>query len=430
MTPSLSVLNPATAAGNAASAASAAPGADDAPRDPAFARALDDARAARAGDGQRRPDDGAGDAGSPARESTAAASRSARPVRDRAPGTGAPRDGRRAGAGPADADEARVEAGRTAGRTEARRDLPALAADDALIERAAEASPGSAPGDGGAALDTATDRAGDLLSTVLAQARSSRSLAAGGTATDPAAIGEPPIGRSRATTHARSAVDVAAAADAAAAAPGTSPDAGRAAATDTLASGFAEALRDRLHEPTSRPDGREAQAVTPAAVATTPAAGGLAPATATLATEAAAQARIPHPPGHPQFASALGAQLTTFVRDGIEIARLQLHPAEMGPVTVQIRVEGQSAQVHLAAEHALTRQALDAAMPTLAGSLHEAGLTLTGGGVSEQPPGQRDAAARSGPGTAGPRGTEPGRDDASGELLAVPRRRGVVDLVA
>ena len=108
----------------------------------------------------------------------------------------------------------------------------------------------------------------------------------------------------------------------------------------------------------------------------------------TLPAAAAApvvEARLPATPGSTDFSTQLGAQITTFVRDGVQHARLHLNPAEMGPVTVRIQVDGQSAQVHLAAEHALTRQALEQSMPLLAGSLREAGLTLSGGGVFEQP---------------------------------------------
>ena len=47
----------------------------------------------------------------------------------------------------------------------------------------------------------------------------------------------------------------------------------------------------------------------------------------------------------------------------------------------------------MAAENGLTRQALEQSMPLLAGSLREAGLTLSGGGVFEQPRQQRRRAA-------------------------------------
>jgi flagellar hook-length control protein FliK len=140
-----------------------------------------------------------------------------------------------------------------------------------------------------------------------------------------------------------------------------------------------------------------------------------------------AEVHLPAAPGSAEFTAQLGAQLTTFVRDGVQHARLHLNPAEMGPVTVQIQLDGQSAQVHLAAEHGLTRQALEQSMPLLAGSLREAGLTLSGGGVFEQPRQPRGA-----PGSpdASHRGDDIGAEPTPHPAAAAARRRGVVDLIA
>lgn len=98
--------------------------------------------------------------------------------------------------------------------------------------------------------------------------------------------------------------------------------------------------------------------------------------------------RLSAPPGSPDFASQLGTAVSVFVRQGVQHARLELNPAEMGPLTLQIRLDGDRAQIHMAAEHGQTRQALEQSMPQLASSLREAGLTLAGGGVFEQPPRQ------------------------------------------
>lgn len=166
---------------------------------------------------------------------------------------------------------------------------------------------------------------------------------------------------------------------------------------------------------------------------------GLAQPAATVASAAnptpaattAAQGQLAASPGSPAFAPELGATLATFVRDGVHHARLELNPAEMGPLTVQIQLDGQTAQVHLAAQNADTRQALEQAMPTLAGSLREAGLTLGGGGVFEQPrqPQQQDGPGESRSG--GPRGeADDPRGGQAQQPAAPPRRRGVVDLVA
>ncbi len=128
--------------------------------------------------------------------------------------------------------------------------------------------------------------------------------------------------------------------------------------------------------PALQPNGPELPPLLPTA---------LTAATATtVAASAPAEARIAASPGSADFATQLGAQLTTFVKDGIQHAKLELHPVELGPVTVQIQLDGNNAQVNMAAEHATTRHSLEQALPHLAGSLREAGLTLSGGGVFEQ----------------------------------------------
>lgn len=122
----------------------------------------------------------------------------------------------------------------------------------------------------------------------------------------------------------------------------------------------------------------------------------VAPGAGPLATltKAAAlhEARIATAVTDPGFAPALGATLTLLARDGVEQARLNLHPAEMGPITVQISVDGTAARVDFHAEVAATRAALEAALPALASALQDAGLSLSGGGVF-----QASASAQSGP---------------------------------
>lgn len=89
------------------------------------------------------------------------------------------------------------------------------------------------------------------------------------------------------------------------------------------------------------------------------------------------------------FAYAVGARITVMVRDGVQEARLHLHPSELGPVTVKIEVDGNAARIDFLAQAPMTRQSLESSMPSLAASLREHGLTLTGGGVHQQASGQQ-----------------------------------------
>ena len=169
----------------------------------------------------------------------------------------------------------------------------------------------------------------------------------------------------------------------------------------------------------------------------------------TVASASDATHFIETPVSSPAFAAAAGYRIAVMVQGGVESAQLQLNPAGMGPVTVQIVVDGQTAQVHLAAEQFDTRQALEACLPQLASQLRESGFTLTGGGVFEQPARQQQPAPESGNGSgngSGNRQQSPDDSRSDNSLgAAAPwgsegppaarhgsgwQPRGVVDLVA
>ena len=92
------------------------------------------------------------------------------------------------------------------------------------------------------------------------------------------------------------------------------------------------------------------------------------------------------------FGPELAASVSLWAADGVQSAQLQLNPAEMGPVAVQIVLDGSQAQVSFHASHAQTRQALEQSLPDLAAALQSSGLTLSGGGVFQQAPREQQAA--------------------------------------
>ncbi|MDO8375875.1 MAG: flagellar hook-length control protein FliK, partial [Aquabacterium sp.] len=128
----------------------------------------------------------------------------------------------------------------------------------------------------------------------------------------------------------------------------------------------------------------------------------------------------------------LGAQISLFARDGVQSARLQLNPAEMGPISVQIALDGSAARVDFQADLAGTREVIEASLPALAGALQDAGLTLAGGGVFQQAPGRQGQDQA--PGSV-PSQRSAGRDLDGSHAGPPPEtlvraRRGLVDLVA
>jgi len=104
--------------------------------------------------------------------------------------------------------------------------------------------------------------------------------------------------------------------------------------------------------------------------------------------------------GSPEFPQELGVQLSVLARDGVQEAELHLNPAEMGPVSVQIVMDGTQARIDFGADVAATRHAIEAGLPELASALRDAGFTLAGGGVSQHAGGRQgsegDGARRDG----------------------------------
>lgn len=160
------------------------------------------------------------------------------------------------------------------------------------------------------------------------------------------------------------------------------------------------------------------------------------------ASPAATEGRIAAPVGSAGFAPALGLQISALARDGVQEARLQLNPAELGPIHIRIALEGQAARVDFMADVAQTRQAIESSLPHLASALRDAGLTLAGGGVFQQPQdrpgdGQQAANGNARGAASGQAGATNGRDGELGDAgdalrahrpLAAPR--GLVDLLA
>jgi flagellar hook-length control protein FliK len=98
------------------------------------------------------------------------------------------------------------------------------------------------------------------------------------------------------------------------------------------------------------------------------------------------------PVSSPQFAQALADRVNMWISgpavNGPMTAELRLNPAEMGPVHIRIELDGQNAMVDFAAAHQQTREAIESSLTLLSGALESAGLTLSGGGVSDQSAGQ------------------------------------------
>ena len=170
---------------------------------------------------------------------------------------------------------------------------------------------------------------------------------------------------------------------------------------------------------------------------------GLAGKTTEASATAQTSATLAPAVNSPEFPQALADRVGMWVNavgeDGTMSAELHLNPAEMGPISVKISLDGQSAQVDFAAANLETRRAIEASLQMLSASLDEAGLKLGGSGVSDQSPQQQFNQASGQPGGASAwGGGSPGLDSSGGEphegrmaaAAAQAGRRGGLDLYA
>ena len=85
---------------------------------------------------------------------------------------------------------------------------------------------------------------------------------------------------------------------------------------------------------------------------------------------------LTYAPGDARFGDALGERLSWMVRDGLQQAEITLNPQELGPIRIALTMAGDAAELGIQAEHALTRQAIEEALPRLKALLADQGLQL------------------------------------------------------
>ncbi|WP_271910315.1 flagellar hook-length control protein FliK [Vreelandella alkaliphila] len=189
---------------------------------------------------------------------------------------------------------------------------------------------------------------------------------------------------------------------------------------DAVASLFAEAETASVTSGASK----GSEQVLPASLTSQSQAMPNSPATATLNT----------PLNSPAWPSQLGQQLIQFAqRGGEHQVKMQLHPAELGPLSITLKVTEQGTQAHFLSSHAPVRQAIEQAIPQLREALAEQGISLGETSVGEQQNPNEQAFAQQTPGkAAGNRGGELGNDSAPSptEVDVQGSQDGRVDLYA
>ncbi|WNL38853.1 flagellar hook-length control protein FliK [Halomonas sp. PAMB 3232] len=93
---------------------------------------------------------------------------------------------------------------------------------------------------------------------------------------------------------------------------------------------------------------------------------------------------IATPVTSPAFAEKLGQQLIQLTqRGGEQQVKLELHPAELGPLTITLKMGEQHTQAQFFSAHAQVRQIIEQAIPQLREALAEQGIALGNTSVGE-----------------------------------------------
>jgi flagellar hook-length control protein FliK len=145
---------------------------------------------------------------------------------------------------------------------------------------------------------------------------------------------------------------------------------------------LAEVMRSRV---------RPGQHVTAATTHSTPAGFQPLPTTNSLADTSFASTLqqqasdlIRTPVSEPAWGDRMGQRVVMLAANQLKTAEIRLTPAELGPVRVKVSIEDGAANVTFQAAHAVTREALEQALPRLREMLAENGLTLGQADVGDQ----------------------------------------------
>ncbi|MCG5525326.1 flagellar hook-length control protein FliK [Ectothiorhodospira haloalkaliphila] len=90
------------------------------------------------------------------------------------------------------------------------------------------------------------------------------------------------------------------------------------------------------------------------------------------------------PMSQPKWNEAVSNRVLWMVNQNVQGAELRLNPPHLGPLEIRVSMEGDRANVQFLAAHAVTRDALDAAMPRLREMFAENGVQLGNVDVSHR----------------------------------------------
>lgn len=96
----------------------------------------------------------------------------------------------------------------------------------------------------------------------------------------------------------------------------------------------------------------------------------------------------------PNWADAFSDRVLMIAGNHIQRAEIRLHPAELGPVHVHVSVDDDATTLAFTAQHAVTREAIEHALPRLRELFSHNGLSLGNASVTGDGGGNRDSGGR------------------------------------
>jgi flagellar hook-length control protein FliK len=160
----------------------------------------------------------------------------------------------------------------------------------------------------------------------------------------------------------------------------------------------------------------------------------LTPGTASSSGDStpAATLRVSAPVDSPEFPQGVADRVSFAVDNNWTSTKLQVNPPQLGPIDLQIAVQGDHAQVMMSTHSAVTREALESSLPKLKEMLNSQGFTQVSVDISQRSFQDRSAFsqpytwAKSGAGTSSAAAVAP----VTAPSAAAPRSVGALDAYA
>jgi flagellar hook-length control protein FliK len=146
----------------------------------------------------------------------------------------------------------------------------------------------------------------------------------------------------------------------------------------------------------------------------------------------AATLRVSAPVDSPEFPQGVADRVSFAVDNNWSSTKLQVNPPQLGPIDLQIAVQGDHAQVMMSTHSAVTREALESSLPKLKEMLNSQGFTQVSVDISQRSFQDRSAFsqpytwAKSGSGTPSSSAVAP----VTAPSTAAPRSVGALDAYA